>query len=546
MSATLLVLLLCLSGAGAAAPKGKPVKRAPAAANVARRTGQIRVTYVTAERAYLDRGASDGLSVGQTVSFRRGAKAAASCTIEQLAASSAVCRGGRLKPGDSAALATAPASPQRAAARLPPQPSAAVLAAQRARVLAAETPLVASNATRAPGASGAALRLYVEAAHDSWASVSRSDTAFHRESVNLLAAGAPLPGGLRLYADLTAQYWTRRPEGYLSPHRSGAQLLVRELAVSRREFGNQLVFAAGRVWPWRAASLGVFDGAQVGFRSEDGSWELGAFGGAIPRSLNTAVDLSRPVAGAYGAFTLRGEKSWLQQEAHFAWEPDGYASAEVLTRAWLPPLLDGALDVELDLLSPEPGPIVRAARAHLGYRPLEGVWLRTGARFEASRREVLPTVATLGPDVRALHVDLSAGWDVARHLQLSVSGGHAQDLQSSLARTWFGPEVVVPALLWGALTLGAGYQEELGWVGGRSVWLWASARAGSRTHLHLRGSWMSAGPSVERGAWLESEWGLYAAAGYAVTRVWSVRLSALIRAGEELGGQATLAVAGKF
>ncbi|MDQ3262731.1 MAG: hypothetical protein M3Y59_03575 [Myxococcota bacterium] len=545
MRRLILATVALLALAAEAAPAKRAVTRRPAGG----RPGWVTTTYITEKRAYLDRGSEDGLVVGQPVALRRNNRVVGTCAVEQVSPSSAVCAGAGLRPGDSAPLAGSPEGKgiePGVPRRLPAPPSAAELERQRRRVLSVSLPRVESSGTQTPGAR-VALRSGVEAAHDTWASVSRGDTAYHRESVDLWVSGVSLPWGLRLFADATAQQWTGRPAGFLSPHRSASQLVVRELAVTRRDPADRWVFSAGRVWPYRAASLGVLDGAQVGFRSEDGSWELGAFGGATPSALNTAVDLSRPLVGAYGGFTWRGEAPlrWLQQEAHLAWQPGGGGSAEVLARAWLPPFLDVAADVEV-AWTPAMQVALRAVRADLGYRPVERVWLRAASRFEGSPREVLPTVATLGPGIRALHLELSAGWDVWTHLQISASAGHARDLDSSLDRTWVGPELVVPGLAWGMLSLGGGYQEEVGWLGGRSAWVWASARPAPRTHLQLRGSWTMTGPALESGAWAEREWGLYASAAVALTPRWSLRGSALARIGQELGGQATVAVAARF
>ena len=57
--------------------------------------------YVTEKRAYLDRGAKEGLAPKQSLQLFRGGRAVGSCAIETLADHQATCVGGRPRAGDN-------------------------------------------------------------------------------------------------------------------------------------------------------------------------------------------------------------------------------------------------------------------------------------------------------------------------------------------------------------------------------------------------------------------------------------------------------------
>ena len=71
---------------------------APAAPTSGSRLG--RVQMVTDRRAYLDRGAVDGLVAGQALAIARAGRPIGSCTLEVVGDHEATCTGHRLRVGD--------------------------------------------------------------------------------------------------------------------------------------------------------------------------------------------------------------------------------------------------------------------------------------------------------------------------------------------------------------------------------------------------------------------------------------------------------------
>ncbi|HYX91411.1 MAG TPA: hypothetical protein VE782_07615 [Myxococcaceae bacterium] len=526
-------MALALAAAGAPA-EGVGRKRADTArpAPMERRLpGLVKVEYVTASRAYLDRGAEDGIAAGESLPFARDGRPAGDCRIETLGPHSATCTGAPLKPGDTAPLR--PVQVKREEVRipqLPAVPSAAELGALRDRLVGAVVPLVkarldapAPGLVSAPrGSSSVALR------HQAWVSAASDRGTWNQERLQLAMAGMPVAAGTRLFLDLSTVSWTQRPATFLSPHRAQTQVFVYEAALTRRDPGDTWVGSAGRVWPWRAAGLGVLDGAQVGWRSGDGTLELGGFGGIVPDALNLAPDLSRPMFGAYGAYTHASDGAirWLQQEArvNYASAP-ARLEAELWTRAGLARWADAGIGARFTSSSAG-GRLIDTARFDLRTHPGAHIDLFAAARYEAAPMEVLPAVGEVPLGHRSVRADAGASFKTAGWLSAGLIGGYSRDLENDAVRAWAGPQIQAPALVGGRLGLFAAYEEEIGWVGGRSAWLQGVVRPAERLNLLGRLSWFQSGPEDgPRGA----EAGTYLGVRYDVTRAWDVSISMLTR-----------------
>lgn len=484
--------------------------------------GFTQVVYVTRDRFYLDRGERDGLAAGLKLVFTRDGRAAGSCVVELVSPGSATCTGGSHRPGELARLPRPSIKPApEKAARLPPIPSTEQLEQQRVQVLAASGPYVKTESREAFG--GRAHRWAQPVlTHESWATARRADSTWHQERVDLSLRGAPIAKDTRFYLEATALQWTGRPNEYLSPHTSATQLFIREAALVRREDENSVVLSAGRVWPYRAASLGIFDGAQLGYRSRGGELEAGAFAGAIPRALNTAPQLERPLIGAYQAYTFSspGFVRWLQQEAHLAYLPTAggdFFELEALARAWFAGGADLGLDVR-GTSSVRQRARLEAARFDLGLTPAAGVRLNAAARYDATPLEVLLPFGAGTDSARTLHAIAAGYWDPARWLTVGLSSTFARDLEYARSRLLAGPELVLPHLAGDHLALSAGYQEEWGWLQGRDAWLQLSARPTASVQLLVRGAYYATGPSLDAGAWERSEWAAFGSARWAVSR----------------------------
>lgn len=495
-----------------------------------RSRGHTSVTYVTAELAYLDRGSDDGLVEGQLLSFRRGSRPAGKCRVQAVAESFATCKGATLRDGDLAAIPGGAATKAAKVPHLAPPPSPAKLRAERAQVVASEVPRV-SSAGASPALDG--LRLDAELAHEAWVVLDDPAGAWQRERLGVAIRGLPIGGGVRLYADATAYQWTERA--------TGTQLFVRELAFTRRE-GGGFVFSAGRVWPYDAAGLGMFDGIQAGWSSPDGVLEAGAFVGTVPYALNTAPDFTRPIAGAYASFNHRSDDGflhWLQQEVHAAVQPDDRGPGtrielESLTRAWFSERLDGGLDVRVTF-GPDGTKRLDAARADVGFRLTDAVRVAASVRYDATPLELLPSVLDVPDGHRSLHADAAATWDAGSWLCLGITAGGSRDLELADQRAWVGPEVCAPRLFDGRVRLAAGYQEELGWMMGRSGWVSALVHPVRQLDLFARASWAQTGTAPLSGDPWGQEVGGYGSVRWALTQNLSLRLSGMVRQGLQDG-----------
>src|SRR5436190_1754540 len=107
------------------------------------------VVFVTDKRAYLNRGARDGLRAKQVVPLSRGGRAAGSCAIETLAQHQASCTGARPRVGDSFRVTPAQERAQAKVPTLPPRDDETTLRTRAAAVADARYELVDFNGAHA-------------------------------------------------------------------------------------------------------------------------------------------------------------------------------------------------------------------------------------------------------------------------------------------------------------------------------------------------------------------------------------------------------------
>ncbi len=534
--ALLVALLLLPLPVLAAAARGSPAHLSnPAVDRVARRAPGIgRVTFVTAARAYLDRGAEDGLAPGQTLELTRRGTRAGTCQIDWVGPHQATCTAGGLRPGDTFPLGEAPQRPEEPKpAELPPLPTAAALRRQREAVAQAEFSPVAFEGAAA--AAGLARRIEALLSHQSWIAAT-PQSAFHRERLEIALRGAEVGGGFELSLDASVVQWTGRPEGFRYPHRSRTQLFVREAELTRRVAGSALAVSAGRIWPWYAANLGTFDGAQFGWRSETGETEAGVFGGTLPDALNLSPSL-RPLAGAYASFSgasKDGLLRWWQQQTRVAWVPTSVGrrvELQALARGALAWGFDAGVDARVGM-DERFAVALDTLRLDVGARPLDRLELVGGFRYDDRALALLPPGdPTWG--VRAIRGDVSASYLLLRHLRVGATAMRVSDLESGLTHTLLGPELGFPRLFAGAASFSLGYLEEAGDSSGRSAFLQSLLRPVDRLQLLARASWYQDTALRRFASSSPQELGLY---GSADLRLWSwlwLRGSLLTRVGLE-------------
>jgi hypothetical protein len=468
----------------------RPVKAHPRAA------GTGTVLYVTARRAYLDAGADAGLAPGARVELSRRGRDAGACTVETVSDRSATCLGQDLRAGDTFTVAAthgaeavparkAYAPPPLTAAAAAPLPDAAELARRRAAVEAAAVPKVEFKAAPQALLARAAPRVEASLVHASW--FGGGAAGLHQERVEARIHGAELLPGFRLFLDASGVYRPSAAERRFRPGDS-AYLEVRELQVASREPDRAYTLAVGRVLPWSAPGSTPFDGAQVGFRG--GGGELGVFGGTVPDVLTTGLRTDRSTAGVYGALESASEAALLRGEGRLALvrspELGTRYEAEALTHAWLGRLFDLSAQARLGFGDRTAPGSLDQARLDLGWRAAERLALSGSLRYVGLFVDDATAPAFFASPSR--RADATVSFDATRLLVLRFTGGYAKDLRTRLDRGYAGPEVALPRLFGRNGGLAAGWLEERGWAGGRSVWLQGDVPAPAGVRLFLRGT----------------------------------------------------------
>ncbi|MBZ4418599.1 hypothetical protein [Myxococcus sp. RHSTA-1-4] len=517
--------------AASAAVTEQPSPRARASRDAAPTWGSV--TYVSSERVYLDRGRDEGLEKDAELVLSRRGRPAGKCRIEWVADHHAACQGKGLREGDRFDLPKREASATVAARPLPA--STTELTRRRALLESSTQPLV----EYASGRTGSSRRPAVQVAldHTSWASNTGGD--FHQERLDVALRGFPLGAGFRVWLDASARAWASRPEDFRSPSRTVARLYVREGEVTRREAGEHLALAVGRVWPWYVPGVAMFDGAQLGWRSTDGDFEVGAFGGGVPDAATLTPSFRRMTAGAYVAGQhVAAEGSALRMLHHearvsFMSAPE-YGErfeAEGRVRAWLGRSADVGAWVRLGLGDAMAPGGVDAARLDVEVRPSQAWRLSGGARYTGTMAlDVPPPLGELTLSSRTVHGDATALWQPAPWLSAGLTGLLVRDIETALSRQLVGPEVGLPRLFGDAGGVSLGYQEELGWMRGRSAHVQALVRPVAALRLLGRVSWFEEEPvSGATGMAPTRDLGMYVSTDYAPVRSLSLRLSVLAR-----------------
>jgi len=531
---TAALLLLALGAAQGRAP----LPFTPVPARTAPSVG--RVVEAANGRAWLDAGAKDGLGVGQVIALARRGEPATTCIVEAVGDRTASCTGERIRAGDTFQL---PAAWPAAAA---PAPVAHPLTAdesarRRAAIEAAALPKVTAKPLP-PRPRPRAVEVATAGAAFVGGSVAR-----HQERVLASVTRAPVGAGLRLDVDLSAIL--RRAGADRSPFRRGDRWLleVREAAVSSLDSAGDLTYSAGRFVPRRAPGAGRIDGAQATLRR--GVLEYGAYAGGVPDPLTTAPTLDRATAGLFVGADQGRSGLFAREEARVAWvrspELDDRLEADAQAAIALARTLDlsGRARFGVGGAARSKGGLDEA-RLEVGSRVGRAFALSAGLRYVGLEVPELASPAAFpGPSRRA---DVAVSWSATGWLTVKLAAAGARDVSSGLERGWAGPELQA-WLLGRRLGLQAGYQEETGWLSGRTAWMGASSAFFRSVRFHLRGM-----ISVdERAAPLPSEvtGGGTAAVDWDLTPWLALRFSALARAsittGRDQGGRAFVELAAR-
>ncbi len=522
------------SGAAKEEPGEAAAPTAPVAPLHQRADNKGSVTYVSAGRAYLDRGKDEGLAVGTEVAFSRHGKSAGTCRVEWVADHHATCQGQGQRVGDQFTLSAQAEPPAAAPPRPAPAPPAEI-ARWRASLESTPQALIEFHGGEVHRQTSGDVQL----GHTSWAATS-ANSSFNQERADVSLRGLPLFGGLRAYLDATALRWTGRPDNFRSLARADSQLYVREGEVVSRDAGSRLTLAVGRVWPWYVPGVAVFDGAQVGWRSKEGDFEVGGFGGTIPDPVDLSPTHNRLAAGAYLAGRHAGDEDQtlrlLQYETRvsFMSAPENMKRLELegRTRMWLGHSTDLGLWARLGVGDSQAPAAVDAARMDLDIHPSQEFRFSGGVRYDGGLALDVPPLDGLALGTRALHGDVSAIWQPTAGFSAGVTGVAARDIQAALGRQLVGPELGFPRLFGARGGLSLGYLEELGWQKGRSGYVQTVLQPGSSVRVLARVSYFEdSAPAGVSGAPVNRDAGLYTSADYSPTRWLSLRASVLARAG---------------
>jgi hypothetical protein len=455
-----------------------------------------RVTGVSAKRAYLDAGKKQGLALGQSIQLTRNGKPSVTCKIDQLADRTSACATASARVGDSFALQVEPAAPA-APKSLPPPPSAAELQAAADALVATPVEKVDFKGTTGALSRSGATLFTASVGHLAWVNFAGSD--WQQERIELQLNGLDIHwAGFRAYAHVVALFQSLAPANRRFRPGDVAQVNVWELALSSREVGRSWTVSVGRVWPHHTPGLALLDGLQAGWRSKEGTAEVGVYGGMLPNAMTLYPQLQPWTAGLYYGHTIaRGRKSalrLLQTEGRVGVR--GTGPGPQLEVEWAM-LADFARYVDLGAqarVSLGAGDWTRfsfdSARVTLGIRPYDRL------RINASFRYLGPVVADydnfatgLFSTNRAYHGTLDLVWDPRPWIALSLMGGTDWELDTGAGREYFGPELGFPRLLGQRAGMAVGYREELGWYAGRQAYVTFRYDADERVHLLLRVSY---------------------------------------------------------
>jgi hypothetical protein len=542
-------------GVKVAARAGNAKTGDPKSAAPARATNGPAVVFVTEKRAYLNRGARDGLTANQSVPLFRVGRAAGSCTIETLAERQASCKGGRPRVGDSFRVPGAAADRRRAAPpALPPVEADETLRARATVIADSRYDQVDFNGARVLGdhthaqlAPGVVV-WHTQPDPNGDSTLVEIDGEVHVYDV----AGT----GARFDAAFSALRWGgQAADGRFRPG-AQSQFYLWEAELSKRRTDGQTVFALGRIWPWHLPGLAMIDGMQIGRRNKAETVEGGVYAGLMPTALDVLPTSSAWAAGAYGAFVQIGSNKQLfrlvREEARVglssAPETGQVADVEALAQAFLGAwnVAAGGRVLRSSLLAPQPE--LDRATIDVGARPTLAFGLGLHLRYFSG---VLPVAAPLVAVTPATGLTSASGdvhWDPTGWLGVSLLAGGYRDKQSTLTEAYVAAELRLPRLLGGAGGLTGGVEADEGWLRSELVYGQLVTRFGERLRLLARAS-MSANefttpalsPNIyELGGYLHLDGAL---ATWLRLRAWSIlRVPILVQG--ELPGEATFGASG--
>jgi len=435
------------------------------------------VTYVHAERVFVDLGRADGVEAGTNVQVLHRGKVVARLEVLEAGDHTCVARvletKREIRPSMRARAVGIKAQPRKT----PPVRPATAKAADwqpptyaRVEYRAAPTVRALSRVRSSAHLRGAA-----------WIYLETDDTQIsQRDSLRIAVAG-PMDKAGRFWVDADVDV-TGEP---LAPDDARFRtddvvwVDIYRAEVSYRNGG--LAVGLGRAAPGRLR-YGLLDGASLSYAFEDGP-RVGVAAGLRPDAVTLYPGLDKPTAIAeiagdaatsWGLLSYAWSASWLGGEG-------GTEGAESMAQLGLGIGSDWWLhaDAGVFLLTPAgetPYLVVDRAAVSASFHFLDQWVARVAARrwqdpnLPSERDELPSTYLTQGGTYDAVaSVDGTlARWSwLALQGQMITGGGFGEE--DHHWRYWAAPSVTATASQWWRLRLRLGYRLELGWVGGQHV-----------------------------------------------------------------------------
>ena len=444
-----------------------------------------RVALVTEHRAYLDRGAADGLGVGQSLALARFGRSAGSCTVEVVGDHEATCTGNRARVGDT--FRTPRAGARRASVKasarvipvLEPPVDDKILTARAAVIAAGTVDKVEFNGRHAFRSHSTA-----EVMPSVVAWFNQPDAqggGYAQERIDAVIRGVPLGAtGFRFDGAFSAQRWSTPDVERFRPG-TPTQFYLWEAEASRRsQVGDGgTTLAVGRLWPYHTPGLTLLDGIQLGRENQSRTAEGGIYGGLIPSAASLAPTFDIWAAGLYGALSQIGTRDstlrLVREEARVGvWSggPRTVTEAEALAQAWIGPVTAGGGGRLRWTADAGGGLALEQAHLDLGVRPSLSSGLGLHARYVGTT--LLPDAplrAELPMTSGALHALADAHVDLSSRLALAASAGAHRDGMTGRHQLHAGAEVRFLRLFREAGGLWVGADAEQGWMQGENLYL---------------------------------------------------------------------------
>jgi hypothetical protein len=268
-----------------------------------------------------------------------------------------------------------------------------------------------------------------------------------------------------------------------------------EAEVSKRHADGNLVFAAGRIWPWHTPGLTLLDGFQIGRQNDARTVEGGAYAGLIPWALSLAPSVGAWASGLYGSLVQPGDGRSVfrlaRQEARVGvWRGPStglVTEAEMLAQVWLGAWnLGGGGRLRL-APSMTAGPTIDRAYLDVGSRPTlavgGGLHLRYFGAALADEAILRAETAALAG---SLHVSADAHWDILSWLGVAGYAGTHRDRETGRSQNYGAAEIRFPRLARDRVSVSGGVQGEEGWLRGRLLYGQLVGRLGDSAQILAR------------------------------------------------------------